>query len=317
MFVLGNKSRLEDLPNELLLDIFTYLSVNDLHDGFFNLNYRFNNLILSCDNLSLIVDENIDPLLIKLFRFKITHLTIDTFNKFDLEQFCNLHSLIIVNRNLNNIIPIRPEIFPNLVNLSFLLESDFEVPLDLIPNVFSNRFSNLGSVNLGRIDKPLLNSWSISPSLKFVSIRCNNSKIVIDILSSCPNLVDLELHILYNPIKIRYSSPLFIHPLKRFTLWSDQLELSLDLIDDLLISIPNIKRLYLQTKCRVLFTKLVETVINRLHNLSRFDCFIKELIDKNERIDNLTNILQVNSCFNRIKCIEENDHWRIFSTDSF
>jgi hypothetical protein len=59
---------------------------------------------------------------------------------------------------------------------------------------------------------------------------------------------------------------LFIHPLKRFTLWSDELELSLDLIDDLLRYIQNIQRLDLQTKCQVLFSELAETVVNRLDN---------------------------------------------------
>ena len=35
-------SRLEDIPNQLLLDIFQYMNTIDLYYGFWELNQRFN-----------------------------------------------------------------------------------------------------------------------------------------------------------------------------------------------------------------------------------------------------------------------------------
>ncbi|CAF1329795.1 unnamed protein product [Adineta steineri] len=312
----NNKSELEDLPNELLFDIFNYLTIEDFDNAFNNLNSRFNNLLLSIYNMLFIFDENPNFYLIKSYGFKIAHLIIDTSNECNLKEFSNLNSLILYNRDLNHIKQICPQILPNLVNLSFLLESDFQPPIQLINEIFSNKFPSLRYVNLGWIDRPYSNSWLISPSIKYVSIRCKNSMIISDILLSCPNLNHFQLNILCNSDRNNINlSSTFIHSLKRFTLWSDEIELSYDLIDNLLSYIPNIQRLYLQTKCQISFIDLAQNLIHRLHYLSHFSCFITELIMKNHRIDSLNNIHKISSCFNRIQCIEENENFRIFATD--
>jgi len=263
----------------------------------------------------LIYDENINFLLIKLYGSGINHLTIDTSNQCYLNFFVNLHSLIIRNRNLNNIKQIRPEIFPNLVYLSFILKSDFKPPIELINEIFSNKFLSLRYVNLGWIDKYCSKKWSICPSLHFVSIHCNQLLIIEDILISCPNLNHLQIHILHNSNIGMICSSLFCHSLERFTLSSEEFELTSDLIDNLFSLMSNVKYLYLQTKCRIPFIYLIENLIKRLNNLIRFDCFIKELLTKNEPIGNLDNIHQLCSCFKRIQLIQENENFRIFGTD--
>ncbi|CAF4441473.1 unnamed protein product, partial [Adineta steineri] len=86
-----------------------------------------------------IFDENPNFYLIKSYGFKIAHLIVDTSNECNLKEFSNLNSLILYNRDLNHIKQIRPQILPNLVNLSFLLESDFQPPIQLINEIFSNK----------------------------------------------------------------------------------------------------------------------------------------------------------------------------------
>jgi hypothetical protein len=284
-----------------------------LHHAFGDLNYRFNNLLSSRHNVSLIFDEKIDPLLIKLYGFEIMHLTIDTPNQCNLNEFVNLHSLILRNRNANHIKQIQPEILPNLVYLSFRLEFDFKPPVELVDNIFSNRFPHLRCVNLGHIENGSCKTWSISPSLQMVSVMCDQSIIVQDILASCPNLNHLQLHILHDRNNIIGCSSSFTHSLQRFTLWSDQYELTFDLIDNLLSYMPNLRHLYLQTQCRISFIHLITNLCNWLHYLTRFDCFVKELLKKDDRIGNLNDIHQISSCFNRIQCIEDDD-FRIFAT---
>jgi hypothetical protein len=313
--ILGEKSRFCDLPNELLFDLFNYLTLEELHNAFSGLNSRINNLLLSRYNVSFIFNEEMNPLLIKFYGHKINQLIIDTSDQCDLTQFSNLHSLILRNRNANNLIQIRPEIVPNLVHLSFLLKCNFKPPVELVNNIFSNRFPYIRHVNLGLIDKSYSKSWSTCPSLRIVSIRCDQSMIIRDILQSCPNLYHLQYHILHNYDTPIVNCSLFNHPLQRFTLWSDELEIPIDLIDSILSYMINLERLYIQTKLLNPLIELLNNIINRLNNLSRFDCFIKELINKSDRIDNLNNIYKISSCFNRIQCIKQNDDFTIFATE--
>jgi hypothetical protein len=105
------------------------------------------------------------------------------------------------------------------------------------------------------------------------------------------------------------------HPLKRFTLWSNHLELSCNIVDTLLAYTPNVERMYLQTQCRLPFVRLADSLAHHLRCLSRFDCFVKELTDSDARIGNLHTLHNLHSCFNRIQCILENSDFRIFATN--
>lgn len=53
-------SSIEQLPNELLIEIFEYISAYDLYHTFFNLNSRLNSIINSLQNLHLIFQEDWD-----------------------------------------------------------------------------------------------------------------------------------------------------------------------------------------------------------------------------------------------------------------
>jgi len=72
------KSRFEDLPNELFFHYQIYLTSNDLFKSFFNLNLRYNKLLLSLNNLFYEVDSTVHQQTIetKLYTSQITKLLI-------------------------------------------------------------------------------------------------------------------------------------------------------------------------------------------------------------------------------------------------
>ncbi len=306
---------LEQLPNELFLYLFTYLNIDHLYNAFWGLNIRMNSLFQSYESLCLTFDDKTDRLLMKSYAPYITRLIIDTSIECDLTQFTNLQTLILCDGNLENLEQIQPHTLPNLTRLSFLLGSKFIPSSELTNNIFSNKFPSLHHANLGQINDLDGYTWSTSPSLRFVSIRSDKPLIVSCILASCPNLDHLQLHV-FNEICIdAVSSPPSNHPLRRFTLWSDSIELTATDIGTLLVNTPNVQYFYLQTISVEPFIDLANVLIDRLNHLSRFDCHVKEMMTKETRIDELAIVHQLHPSFNRIKCIEENNDFRIFATE--
>ncbi|CAF3804948.1 unnamed protein product [Rotaria sp. Silwood1] len=307
-------TKLEELPNELFYYLFSFIDILHLYSAFWGLNSRLNSIFGSCQNLPLNVDDKIDPVLMKFYAPYVNRLIIRTLINYDFNEFHNLHALILCVENSQHLPQIQPNIMPNLMRLSFFLGSNFTPPKQLICDIFSNRFPSLRHVNLGCIDESTCESWTKSPSLQFLSILSCKPMSFLAILASCPNLYHLQVHISYKNNDIVTLFPPFNHPLQRLTLWSDNTELTFNDIDNFLTNTPNIKYLYLQTIYPMQFIDLVHGLANRLYYLSKFDCYVKEMLTINDRSGNLTNIHQIRSCFNRIQCIEEDDKFRIFAT---
>ncbi|CAF2681507.1 unnamed protein product [Rotaria sp. Silwood2] len=306
---------LEEFPNELFFYLFTFIDIQHLYNAFWGLNSRLNNIFLACQNISLTYDEKVNPLLMTLYAPYVNRLIIQTSIDLDFSQFPNLHTLILCNRNSKYLQQIQSKMIPNLIHLSFLLGSRFIPPRQLICDVFSNKFPTLRQVNLGCIDESTCNLWTTSPSLKFVSILSCKPMSVLAILASCPNLHHLQVHVLYKNNNTLTSFPLVNHALRRLTLWSDYTELTFNDIDNILTYTPNVEHLYLQTVYSTPFIHLTNGLINRLHHLSRFDCYIKEILTGDDRISTLHSIHRIHPCFNRIKCLEENGKFRMFATE--
>ncbi len=312
--ILPEHGTLEQLPNELFLYLFNHLTIQHLYNAFWGLNARFNSLFQSYENLCLTFDDKTDQLSMKSYAPFVTRLIIDTSNNCDFRQFLHLQTLIVCDGNSKHLEQIQPDIVPNLTHLSFLLGSEFIPSFQLINNVFSNRFPSLRHANLGRINDLTSCAWSTSPSLRFVSIRCDEPLIVSSFLASCPNLDHLQVHVLNTSRIGAFSSPPPNHPLRRFTLWSRFVELTPTNIDTILANTPNVEHFYLQTICRIAFVDLAVGLINQLNRLSRFDCYITENMSKEARIGDVTTIHQLHPCFNRVKCIKEEHNVRIFAT---
>ncbi|CAF1444664.1 unnamed protein product, partial [Rotaria sordida] len=192
--------------------------------------------------------------------------------------------------------------------------SKFTVPHQLVCDVFSNKFLFLRYVNLCCIDEFTRHSWTISSSLQFVSILSCQPTCIPAILASDPHLHHLQVHVLHNNDDLVTSSSSLNHPLRRLILWSDSTALNFNDIDNILIYTPNIEYLYLQTIYSMSFIDLAHGLINRLHYLSQFDCYIKEMLYRDDRCGNLTTLHQIHPCFNRIQFIEENNEFRTIAT---
>ncbi|CAM4979087.1 unnamed protein product [Rotaria socialis] len=311
----STRTTLEELPNELFYCIFTFIDIQHLYKAFGELNSRLNHNIQSYKNFSLIFDDKVDLLLMNSYAPYVTRLIIPTSIHCDFKQFPNLHELILCTENSQQFAQIQPNVISNLTRLSFLLGSKFTLPQELTWDIFSNQFPSLRHVSFGCINVSLRDSWTTSPSLQFVSILSCKPMCIPAILTAWPNLQHLQVNILYNDHNdlITSSSPLN-HPLRRLTLWSDYAELTFDAIDNILTYTLNIESFYLQTIYSMSLIDLAHDLVRRLHYLSRFDCYIREKLTKNDRINNLTYLHQIHPCFHRVQSIEENDKFRVLAT---
>lgn len=307
-------STLEQLPNEIFLNIFTYLNIADLYNAFWGLTERFNSLFQSSEDLCLTLEDTTDQLSMECYAPFTTRLIIDTSKKCDLTQFPNLHTLVVCDSYSENLEEIVPNILPKLSCLSLLLESSFVPSSKLMKSVFSNEFPFLRHVNLPEVNAISILPWSTSLSLRFVSIRSNQRSIVSRILASCPYLDHLQLHVCNKIHRDSASSRPNNHPLRWFTLWSDLVGLTSTDIADFLSNAPNIRRLYLQTVYSEPIISLANNLINQLKSLSHFDCHIQKMIWKSNRIDELTTIQQLHPCFSRIECDDMDYYFRLFFT---
>jgi hypothetical protein len=252
--------------------------------------------------LSLVIEKN-DPLLIAIFASRIVRLEVNTWHEIDLSPFFNLKWLKLCRTTRNQVTKIRPNVIPKLVYLSLSLAFDFWSSTQLAQDVFSNGFPSLRHADLGRVDVPYTRSWSLSPHLHSVGVCSSDPIIVPLILSACPRLRSLRVEIFGDNHRIDLPSLRLNHPLKRFTFADSYGVLSLNDINLILIYTPNVEFIHL-TLFEMSFIPLAQTLIDRLHRLRRFDCYMNEPPDPNEHIDKMNTIRAMHPCFQRTQSFE-------------
>ncbi|CAF1203877.1 unnamed protein product [Rotaria sordida] len=313
IYLSNMSTRLESLPNELLIDIFIYFDILNLYNSFWGLNRRFNKLVCSLKNISLIIKEN-NFLSIELFAHQIIRLKIETSQSIDLSQFINLNSLELCRANQNQLEQIRSDIMPNLIYLTISTPFHISLPLELIKEIFSNGFRFLHYAYLSRLDTFENFSKFQSFSLRTLYITCTNSNIIPLILQACPNLISFHIKFFgQNRHILPPSSSTYNHLLEEFFLDDPYHKLSFDTIHILFRFIPNVKYLFLQFLCRVPFINLIESILNRLEQLNRFECDILE--SPNNHMVNIEIIQQMNECFQYLQCSEKDNGYRVFFTE--
>jgi len=92
-----NSSRLELLPNEILLLFFQYFNAQDLFQAFYNLNNRFNQLIQSFNELHLVFQMKKTDYNDNIFSSYVYTLVIDYNIDVNLRHFPNIHHLKLDN----------------------------------------------------------------------------------------------------------------------------------------------------------------------------------------------------------------------------
>lgn len=302
--------RLEDLPNEIFLEIFDYL---DLFHGFIGLNQRLNDLLRILPNLSLYLQQ-IQPKLIELFAHRITRLMVDTWQQIDFQQFPSLKSLIFHQMSLNHFRQIRWELMPNLLYLSTVNVPQLTLMNPLAKQIFSNALPSVRSINFGLVQTPLYNSWSQSPSLSSISIHSRDPTLILFILHSCPNLISLHVYFQMDTIAIFHSAPKITHhPLREFHLFDPYHRLLFNHIHTILVSIPYLRKIYLNCSFKIPFIRFARSLINRLPDLQSFHCLIDDTSsDKSTPIEI---IQQLHRCFRTIHHSTIEFHFRTFQTD--
>jgi hypothetical protein len=114
--------RLEQFPNEILIDLFQYFNARDLFQIFYNINSHLNLLIKSFRHLNLIfhmqffIDNQIDTN--HLFPFYVHTLIVGRAININLNQFSNIHCLKLECPLKRVLIQLNSNRLPHLTHLS-------------------------------------------------------------------------------------------------------------------------------------------------------------------------------------------------------
>lgn len=246
-----NFSRLELLPNEILIETFEYLDARASYQAFYGLNFRFNLLLQSLNRLYLHIHYDGRNRISHdhLIATRIHTLIIDR-NRLidDLYRFPNIRSLIFIRSSKEKIERVIDQI-ANLENLEYLtikLKSRIHL-CSLYQRIFTNDFPVLKSCILTSFQpKSLMDTWTQTPSIRSLHIISDFSRIHVSLLAACPNLHFLKLTI---PKLAVTPADVQVHKnLKRLnlTLTSDQWSFDDFIFDTLFACIPNLEHLYIQ-----------------------------------------------------------------------
>jgi hypothetical protein len=106
------------------------------------------------------------------------------------------------------------------------------------------------------------------------------------------------------------------HDLKTFIFLVSCKSLPLETINDILLDIPNVTKIYLRWCCDTLFVVLARMLSERLKYLIRFGCNILEFPNDIE-YNNIKSIREIHSSFNNIQCTIMYHGYRLFTDDDF
>ncbi|CAF0918783.1 unnamed protein product [Adineta ricciae] len=162
-------NKFEDLPNEILLDVFQYFDARDLFQLFYQLNTRLNNLLKSSQQLNLIF-----------------HMQIFADNQInDLHLFPHFTHTLIVGRAI--LIDLNQ--FRNIRSLKL------ECPLKrVLSQLTSQNLPYLEHLSVSHLDTlTTADEWTSLPSLRTLRISRITLVVYHAILKACQHLHSLEL----------------------------------------------------------------------------------------------------------------------------
>ena len=237
-------SRLEFLPNEILLDTFHYFDTGDLYRAFYNLNYRFNALIRSIDKPCLTLHEITDH---KIFSSYIYTLKLGDEVNINPSDFVNIRCLQLLMPSKEQLKQFEPgDVYPHLEHLSINCENiDFtRISYVLWSKILWNQFPYLKSCELYNATS-IFTAPMLPPSYNLLSLKIGVIDIVTykSILSIYQNLRVFQFTICTSPKepvdKLHHSN------LKRMIIQFGRSVSPGDdcKIDDYLSFVPNLKEL--------------------------------------------------------------------------
>lgn len=278
-----HSSRFEELPNELIYDICKYLDAREVFHSFFNLNFRFKNLLKSFDHLQFTASlfDSSEKKNYEYFSIHIRTLIIDRGIDIDLKHFKKLYYLILRNPKEKLFEQLNHHSIPNIQYLSITHKFIISIT-DLHQKIFSNHFPHLKSCNLSDMDVVLpRQTWQQSLSLSILKVGQIDTFVYNAILSACPNLYFFQLKT--SPLA-QLPPNIVIHSnLKQLIIkdedqtfpWND------NLINNYLLCVPNLDKLTIHRS--ITFKNLPEylnynwftLIINQsLHLLRKFSLIL-------------------------------------------
>jgi hypothetical protein len=310
-----NDPSIEIFPNELLIELFEYITPYDLYTAFFNLNFRLNSIINSLQNLQLTLQEDWDNKehTIPFFALQISTLIIRHDELINFSYYANIRSLKLSMPTANQCNAIQPSFLPNLEHLyiSNLYFSDNSEQLCRF--IFSPLFSRLRNCQIDRMTFTHCHSYS-SLSLRQLTISpCTwKSNIYIQIFNACPNLTYLRIIRLRNtpfelsPSVIRPHTSLrslHVHFYSIGNTWYDQ-------INWLLSMVPNLENFILfidqnDTNMEFPFDLLARLLIQHVPCLMNLKVkiplnkFLSKEFDAIKQLHSLFNYVQFQGYINR------------------
>jgi len=193
-------SRFELMPDELIIEIFEYISIIDLFNSFINLNFRLNYLLRNI-HIGININQNEDKtkyLLNALYYFskQIYYIHIDYYPLLNLTNFININSLIIYLPTKNQLLSINNKIMPNLSRLwiGIINKNDQNI---ICQNLFGNKqFSKLYFCYLFEINFNFnSNSFKICFNIRKLFLTKISTKDFILILLLLPNLYQFHFYL--------------------------------------------------------------------------------------------------------------------------
>ncbi|CAM4873815.1 unnamed protein product [Rotaria socialis] len=309
--------KFENLPNEILLEIFDYVHLNDLIRAFYNLNYRLNSILFSSNtHLYIVFPDDIignsthKKILLDFIRRQryIARLRLSNDGpllEHEFIRFPYIRSLILDIPTSKHIEMVSPKQFPRLEYLRVGYASATVQLNKLHQHIFSNGFPLLKKCSLNNIGE--YQSWTGSPSIYSLGIWSNDPRLVIQrVLCASMYLISFHLFlkwpstysILQDQIIPQHTHLKYLK-LHLSGLWT------LEKLDSFLAYIPTVKILDLSSSYfdslmiyfQWNFKELSYIFSCRLPNLSHFDC---EFIFQNWKKIDLEEIPSLHSCFNCI-----------------
>lgn len=190
-------SRFELMYDEILIEIFEYLSVSDLYKSFVNLNFRLNLLLRDVRlGITLTGNEQLNLKSIEYFRRQIVYLHLDSNPLMNFNGLINLRSLTIYLPTRNQLLTINDRSMPKLTRLriGIVQSSDEQI---LHRNLFQeNSFPKLRFCFLFQLNfNENFSAFPSSSNLRRLVISQIQTKDILLLLSFLPNLYQLSIGI--------------------------------------------------------------------------------------------------------------------------
>ncbi|CAF3618350.1 unnamed protein product [Adineta steineri] len=278
-------TRLEDLPNELFVHLFSnYFHGVELYKLFSGLNIRFNNLLKLLNNIYIRLENSNDDQCLNFFSQKIHSLYIDSQHKsiHFLPLLINIRSITLVDPTIIQIINLL-EISSNVERICIQWSNPYLINLISARSFYELIFSassleNLRSCRLYLPENhsfyfepkhctlPLLHTIYVQITIPLADFR--------RIIRLCPNLIRLEIEIIDNGHSNNETIILLNHcehrNIRQFHVYN---LLSLDILEIYIDYFSKLTKLYISMKLTSYpldVFKQISNLIHRIYHLKQF-----------------------------------------------